>query len=112
MHPEVDTEMAEELIGVTQMVKVNKQLLAAANPDIESLAFHRDEVDKLVTSFKEHGYHPEMANHQIEILKFGRRMAVLEGNHRVVAAYWAGVRELKAEVITVSRAQWRKHTGG
>jgi hypothetical protein len=112
MHPEVDTVVAEELLGVTRMVKVNKQLMEAANPDIETVPFHRDEVEKLVASFHEHGYRPEMADHQIEILKFGRRMAVLEGNHRVVAAYWAGVKELKAEVITVSRAQWRKHTGG
>jgi ParB-like chromosome segregation protein Spo0J len=109
---DIKVEVGEELIGVTQTIRVNKRLLAAANEDIENIPFHRDHVDKLIASFQKHGYRPEMADHQIEILKFGRSIAVLEGNHRVVAAYYAGVKELKAEVIGVSRAQWRKHTGG
>lgn len=112
MDLEIETEIGEELIGVRQTVKVNKRLLAAANEDIETTSFHRDAVDKLVASFEKYGYREEMADHQIEILKFGGSIAILEGNHRVWAAYRAGVKELKAEVITVSRAQWRKHTGG
>jgi hypothetical protein len=111
IHFAVETEVAEEILTEPEVLKVNKRLLAGANPDVESMPMHRDQVDKLVDSFRLHGYRPEMADHAIEVLLYGRSLAVLEGSHRVWAAYHAGVKELPVEVARVDKKRWRKATG-
>jgi ParB-like nuclease family protein len=76
-------------------------LLPAANPAWDEIAAHRDRVDKLIDSMREHGYRPEMADDPIQLVRRKEGMAVTEGGHRVWAAHYAGLSHLPVRVADV-----------
>jgi ParB-like chromosome segregation protein Spo0J len=82
---------AEDHLG-QQFMPVS-ELIKGTEPEIDTMMSHRDQVDKLADSMREHGYCPEMADHPIQVYKG----AVVEGQHRVWAAHYAGISHLPVE---------------
>jgi hypothetical protein len=79
-------------------------LRTTMDPEYDEVPFHRDQVDKLVDSMREHGYRPEMADHPIELLRSKKGAAALEGKHRIMAAHYAGIKKLPVLVHEIGQS--------